>query len=203
MISRFWIALFLCLSLAACTRTVYKPRNGDIVFQTSHSAQSLAIQLATKSRWSHMGIVYWRHGHPFVLEAVQPVKWTPLQQWIARGVGRHFVAKRLRNAATLLTPQVLSKMEKVGKGFLGRNYDPYFEWSDKRLYCSELVWKVYFRGAGIRLSPTEPMKDFDLSDPRVRKLLRERFGAHPPLNEKVVSPSEIFVSKRLVRVYSQ
>ena len=39
----------LCL-LAACARDGgYEPRNGDIVFQTSRSSQSLAIQLATKS----------------------------------------------------------------------------------------------------------------------------------------------------------
>lgn len=202
MVGRICVVTFICLCLGACAKAGYKPRDGDIIFQTSRSAQSVAIQLATKSRWSHVGIVYLRHGKPFVLEAIQPVKWTPLSSWIARGEGHHFVAKRLRNARTVLTPRILSKMENVGRHFLGRNYDPYFGWSDKRLYCSELVWKVYFRGAGIRLSPTEPMKDFDLTDPRVRKIMRERFGKHPPLNERVVSPSEIFSSKRLVTVYA-
>jgi len=32
--------------------------NGDIIFQTSRSSQSKAIQLATNSKYSHMGIIY-------------------------------------------------------------------------------------------------------------------------------------------------
>ena len=32
-------------------------QNGDIIFQTSQSAQSKAIQLATNSRYSHVGII--------------------------------------------------------------------------------------------------------------------------------------------------
>ncbi len=39
-------------------------QNGDIIFQESKSSQSKAIQLATNSRYSHMGIIYitrWNH----------------------------------------------------------------------------------------------------------------------------------------------
>jgi hypothetical protein len=42
--------------VAGCGR--YQPRNGDIIFQTSLSDQSVAIQAATKSPYSHLGIVY-------------------------------------------------------------------------------------------------------------------------------------------------
>ncbi|HRG10273.1 MAG TPA: peptidoglycan peptidase, partial [Cyclobacteriaceae bacterium] len=33
-------------------------KSGDIIFQTSQSSQSKAIQLATRSEYSHMGIIY-------------------------------------------------------------------------------------------------------------------------------------------------
>ncbi|MBL4670033.1 MAG: hypothetical protein JKY30_12325 [Flavobacteriales bacterium] len=33
-------------------------QNGDIIFQISKSSQSKAIQLATNSKYSHMGIIY-------------------------------------------------------------------------------------------------------------------------------------------------
>lgn len=33
-------------------------QNGDIIFQTSTSGQSKAIQIATGSKYSHMGIIY-------------------------------------------------------------------------------------------------------------------------------------------------
>jgi hypothetical protein len=83
-----WLLALVCNLLAACSPgSGYEPRNGDIVFQTSRSPQSLAIQLATKSPYSHMGIVYVQGGAPFVFEAVQPVKLTPLRSWIERGAG--------------------------------------------------------------------------------------------------------------------
>ncbi len=33
-------------------------KDGDLIFQTSMSAQSKAIQLATKSKYSHCGLIY-------------------------------------------------------------------------------------------------------------------------------------------------
>jgi hypothetical protein len=35
-----------------------KIKNGDLIFQTSTSKQSKAIQLATDSKYSHCGIIY-------------------------------------------------------------------------------------------------------------------------------------------------
>lgn len=192
--------LYLC---NGCARGRYVPENGDVIFQTSRSTQSQAIQLATHSEWSHMGIVYLGSGKAYVLEAVQPVKLTPLAAWIRRGVGDHYVVKRLRDASAVLTPKVLEKMRSVGERFVGHDYDPYFEWSDDRIYCSELVWKVYMRGAGVKLSSLRQMRDFDLSDSRVKAKIRERYGEHPPLDEDVVSPSDIYNSKALTTIYTQ
>src|SRR5688572_24741167 len=79
-------------------------KNGDLIFQTSLSAQSKAIQIATKSKYSHCGLVY-KEGNNFnVLEAVQPVKKTSLDSWIARGQNGKFVIKILKIADQVLTP---------------------------------------------------------------------------------------------------
>src|SRR5690606_1742654 len=66
-------------------------RNGDLIFQTSLSAQSKAIQLATNSKYSHCGIIYCDNGQSYVFEAVQPIKTTALDEWIARGENGHYV----------------------------------------------------------------------------------------------------------------
>jgi len=138
---RCGVGIVILLTLLGCApRAGYEPRDGDIVFHTSQSSQSLAIQLATKSPYSHMGIVYLRDGEPFVFEAVQPVKLTPLDDWIERGERAHFVVKRLRDADARLTVETLRKMRAAGEQLAGKDYDPYFEWSDDRIYCSELVW---------------------------------------------------------------
>lgn len=184
-------------------RTDYDPRNGDVVFQTSRSAQSLAIQLATGSPYSHMGIVYVRDGEALVFEAVQPVKLTPLRSWIERGENQHFVAKRLRDADSRLTAETLEKMHAVGEQFVGRDYDLYFEWSDERIYCSELVWKVFERGAAIELGRQQTIADFDLSHPAVQAKIKERYGDRIPLDEVVVSPVAIFDAPDLITVYEE
>ena len=47
-------------------------QEGDIVFQQSKSAQSAAIQAATGSRYTHVGLITMRK-KTHVLEAVNPV----------------------------------------------------------------------------------------------------------------------------------
>lgn len=174
--------------------------DGDIVFQTSRSSQSLAIQRATRSPWSHMGIVFHRAGRPFVIEAVDPVRATPLAVWIARGEGSRVVVKRLRDASTALTPEALRSLRREAERFLGRRYDLAFAWSDDRIYCSELVWKAYDRALGRRIGRLQRLRDFDLEEPTVKRKLRERYGTSVPLDEPVISPGEMFVSEELVTV---
>jgi len=118
-------------------------KTGDIIFQTSQSSQSKAIQLATKSKYSHVGLIYNIDREAFVYEAVQPVKITRLNDWIKRGDGSHYVVKRLKESADILTDENQRKMKDFGERYKGKNYDLYFEWSDDRIYCSELVWKIY------------------------------------------------------------
>jgi hypothetical protein len=175
-------------------------KEGDIIFQTSLSSQSQAIQLATRSKYSHVGIIFSEKGEYYVFEAVQPVKRTPLDQWIKRGKDGKYAIKRLKNADEILTSQTLAKMKAAGEAFTGKAYDLVFEWSDDKIYCSELVWKIYQRGAGIELGELQKLGSFDLSDQRVRAKLKERYGSNIPLNETVISPAAIFGSSLLEEV---
>jgi hypothetical protein len=177
-------------------------KNGDVIFQTSLSGQSKAIQLATHSRYSHCGIIFKNDNEYFVLEAVQPVKHTPLDKWIARGQGGHFVIKRLKNADQIITSDVLTRMKQIGDDFSGRNYDIYFDWSDESIYCSELIWKIYKRATGLELGRLEKLRDFDLTNEVVKQKMKERYGNNIPLDETVISPASIFDSDLLTTVKS-
>jgi uncharacterized protein YycO len=178
-------------------------RDGDLIFQTSTSRQSQAIQFATKSKYSHCGIVFIERGKPFVFEAVQPVKTTPLQVWIKRGKNKKYVVKRLKNADAALTPNAVSKMRTAGKAMIGKKYDLEFGWSDDKIYCSELIWKIYKRGAGIEIGRLQHLRDFDLSNPEVKAILKNRYGTKIPLGETVISPVSIFESDLLYTVKSE
>lgn len=177
--------------------------NGDLIFHTSKSEQSLAIQLATHSPYSHCGLVCQQNGEWMVLEAIQPVKFTSLRKWIIRGKGDHYVVKRLRDADKTLTPPAWQRMLAAGQSLLGRDYDLTFGWSDDQIYCSELIWKVYERGLGRRLGQLQHLRDFDLGHPAVQAKLKERYGEQLPLNEPVISPASIFESPELVTVISR
>jgi hypothetical protein len=175
-------------------------RDGDIIFHTSRSAQSVAIQTATHSKYSHMGIIFFKAGKPYVYEAIKTVKYTPLKEWISRGDGGRYVVKRLQDADKILTPEAVSKLRKAAKAFHGKPYDLTFEWSDKRIYCSELVWKIYDRALGLHLGRLQKLREFDLSDPAVKSKMKERFGKAIPLAENVISPGEMFSCKELTTV---
>jgi len=177
-------------------------RDGDLIFQTSLSAQSKAIQLATHSEYSHCGIIFKQQENYIVLEAVEPVKQTPLDKWIARGKGGHFVIRRLKNAGQVLTPSALQNMKQISEGFVGKSYDLYFSWSDDKIYCSELIWKIYQRATGLEIGKLQKLGDFDLSDERVKQKLAERYGDNIPLNDTVISPVSIFNSELLTTVKS-
>ena len=82
----------------------------------------------------------------------------------------------------------------------GRPYDLTFDWSDDRIYCSELVWKAHDRGLGVQIGALQTIRDFNLTDPAVRAKLRERYGDNIPLNEPVIFPVSMFRSTLLVTV---
>lgn len=175
-------------------------QEGDIIFQVSQSDLSTAIQLATHSKYSHCGIIFKRDDQWYVYEALQPVRYTPLMQWINRGKEQHFVIKRLKNAGTVLTPEVISKMKTAGERFNGRDYDFYFGWSDERIYCSELVWKIYNEVTGLEIGKLQQLKDFDLESPAVKQQMKEIYGNSIPLTEKIISPVSMFESPLLTAV---
>ena len=202
LLGRILLSLLVAL-LVACGPAGYEPRNGDIVFQTSRSEQSLAIQRATHSRYSHVGIVYIEHGKPYVYEAAQSVSLTRFEDWVSGGEDGHYVVKRLRDADRLLTPSHLARMKTEGAKFEARDYDRYFDWSDETLYCSELVWKIYQRGLGVEIGDLQRLGDLDLSDPVVKAKIQERWGSAPPTEEMVISPGAMFDSNQLVTVYSR
>lgn len=186
-------------SLSLATAAAPDVQTGDLVFQQSRSAQSLAIQQATHSPYSHMGMIVTRQGRPYVLEAAARVSYTPLDQWARQGERGHYVVKRLRDASTLM-PAVREQLATAGAAFAGKPYDLVFAWSDDRIYCSELVWKIYQRTLGVEIGALAPLRGFDLSSPAVQAKLRERYGQDIPWDEPIISPAAMYDSDLLTTV---
>ncbi|TAG00353.1 MAG: YiiX family permuted papain-like enzyme [Cytophagia bacterium] len=175
-------------------------KNGDIIFQISLSGQGKAIQLATKSNYTHCGLIVEKNNQFYVFEAETHVKAIRLKKWIERGKNQHFVVKRLKNAEKILTKTMIENITKQILKYNEKQYDIYFSWSDEAMYCSELVWKIYQKATGIEVGNLQKLKDFDLTSNEVKQKLKERYGNNIPLEEKVISPESIFKSDKLEEI---
>lgn len=195
------IFLFFQILFSSCSPDLSIIQNGDIIFQTSLSSQSKAIQLASHSQYSHCGIVLSDStGNFFVYEAIQPVSKTPLKDWIKKGEDKHFVVCRLKNSKNILSKGILNKMKKIASQQIGKEYDDEFNWSDERLYCSELVYKIYYYTTGLELSKPVTLKSFDLTSPEVKAKMEERYHGKIPLTELCISPQQIVESSMLEKI---
>jgi hypothetical protein len=192
--------LLVLLALGGASGAPSDVRDGDLIFHTSRSSQSVAIQKATHSKYSHMGVIFLRAGKPYVFEAVSTVKYTPLKEWIDRGDGGRYVVKRLKDSSAVLTPAGVERLRSEARRYEGRAYDLTFEWSDERMYCSEVVWKMYDRALGVPIGRLQKLEDFDLTDPAVRAKMKQRYGSKLPKGETVISPVAMFESPRLIVV---
>ena len=193
-----WLFLASFFILASCKDLPDVPQDGDIVFQESTSRQSPIIKTAQHSKWTHCGIVFHIGEKAYVFEAVEPVKYTLLEDWISRGKDGVYCAKRLKSP---LSASSIEKMKTVGAKYKGKHYDTLFQWSDNRMYCSELIWKIYFEGAGIEVCKPNHFSDYSISLPRVKKLIKERYGDKFDPSEQIVSPQALFKSKLLKEVH--
>lgn len=165
--------------------------NGDIIFIVNPAGQGKAIQLATKSKYTHVGIVFIENGKTFVYHAVEPVMKSELKDFVAMSADGSFSIKRLKDQS-LLTNEVIEKIRVNAAKQLGIHYDLGFNWSDEELYCSEYVWKLFERNLNIELGKLRPLKDFDLSHPTVKKIMKARYGNNIPYNEKMISPGDMY-----------
>lgn len=186
----FTIAVLLAFMGWHCWRSQSPPatsalKEGDIVFQTSKSAQSKYIMLATKSQWSHCGIIVEKSDGLYVLEAISTVSLTPYQQWVDRGRDKRVSVKRYTEESIKI---MYSK-------YLGKPYDLAFKFDNGKWYCSELVYDIYKQQLGVELCKPRPVGDYVMSG--LDKVLTKR-GIDK--NQLVVAPSDLYESKLMNRL---
>jgi hypothetical protein len=175
----------------AQTTPIIDVREGDIIFQTSQSQQSPLIQIATRSKITHCGIIVMKNGKPYVLETLKTLVITPLDKFIARGKDRKYWLKR-------------SNKENIKirySNYLGKSYDLAFKFDNGKYYCSELVYDIYQNQLGIELCKPKPVNDYLIMGinylPEIKKAMQKRSIT---MNQYVVAPVDIFESNYLKNV---
>jgi hypothetical protein len=162
-------------------------KRGDVIFQNSRSAQSLAILLATDSPFTHVGILDFDDiGSPVVLEAVKTTRETPLEDWVRQGEGGDVAIYRLEG---LSDAQALA-VTKAARNHFGKGYDPYFFQSEDALYRSELVHLAFLDGMGVALGREQLLGELNLNSAAVRGLIEDRWQSHPACNDGQAQDAE-------------
>lgn len=189
------ILLTLALPALASEEGDFALQEGDILFHGTGGQQADAIRGATSSPFTHCGVVIEENGRLLVLEAVQPVSITTVEEFQKRSKSGTFRAKRLKSAPDA---DAIGKAKAWGKKQLGLNYDSRFQWGGDKLYCSELVWKV-FDQAGVKLCEPKHFQDYKLDHPAVKPIIEQRYGSADklPKDEPVVAPSDLAESPLL------
>ena len=172
----------------ARTGMVQDVREGDVIFQTSTSKQSPLIQIATRSKISHCGIIVMKNGKPYVLETLKTLVVTPLDKFIARGEDGKYWLKR-------------SKKENIKikyKSYLGKPYDLAFKFDNGKFYCSELIYDIYIKQLGIELCKPKKVGDYLILGtyklPKIERAMKERGIIK---GQYAVAPVDIFESDYL------
>lgn len=176
-----------------------KLQTGDIIFITNQGGQGKAIQLATKSKYTHVGIVFVENGVVYVYHAVEPVTKSTFKEFLKFSEDGKCVVKRLKNQS-FLNNKTNEQMHTMAISLLNKHYDVYFDWKDNEWYCSEFVWKLYNRNCKIEIGKLRPLKDFDLSSKQVQAIMKKRYGTNIPYDEPMISPEDMFNSDLLVEV---
>lgn len=151
-------------------------QEGDIIFQMSKSKQSPFIAWATKSPYTHCGIIVKKNDQYYVLEASNVVKLTPINDWCDRG---RFGLSQTRS---VFNHPVKVKYEK----YLGKKYDLEFSFTNDKYYCSELVYQIYKEQFDTILCEPKKVSDYNLIG--LRKIMKKR---HINKKQLVVAPCDL------------
>ena len=172
---------------------------GDIIFHKSQSQQSKAIHEASESEWTHVGIIVSKNGEWYVAEAIGPVVSTKLEDFINRGKNKEYKIYRFKPFdAKTMEEKLIKAIKRQNK-----SYDIYFEFSDEKTYCSELVYKVMLAVTGHELGKVQQFKDLKLDGPQVKNLIKRRLtdiGRELNPEEEIITPVSQMLDSNLILI---
>lgn len=152
--------------------------SGDILLQPLSCWACSLIEAQEGSIYSHMGVYLNLSSGPHVLEASQRVSLTPLKKFLSKTEnGQRVKVMRFKRRGFKL-----GDLLRLAGPFIGLNYDSQFLFDNRDeagelLYCSELVYKMFYPIYGEDL-PLKRMR-FDIN----YELWKKYFKTDPPVGE--------------------
>ena len=174
---------------------LYDKHEGDIVFQSlPRNDLSDAIEGISDSRWSHCGVLVRDGDQWMVAEAIGVVHLTPLKLWLFRSRHCRFAAYRVDAMKAADMPKLRTAIDAM----MGKSYDYHYAPDDDEIYCSELVFRAYERGLGMKIGEWQKLGDLHWQP--FEKFVRSMEQGALPLEREMITPVALTRSPLVHRV---
>jgi hypothetical protein len=158
---------------------------GDLVLVSYPCYLCQMIERLDGSPFSHIGMI----------SSIDPLM--VLEAFGAQGVSEisltSFLSRKLTQGSVVLTlrPKVFKEhiFNKLRLNYMGKPYDPAFRWDGEKLYCSELIYKLY---SALQLTSfkLKPKKVYYTVDRKLWENYFSRYGV--PDGELAISPGDFY-----------
>ena len=199
----FILTLTASMMIANAEASTEEYQVGDMIMQSDEFKSAAGIKILSGSKFNHVGIVVEKNGQLYVAEALGRVVYTDIDDYIERG--EDHVHIRLDED---LSESDKTKISSAVRKYIGKRYDAALSWSDDRMYCSELVQKVYKDALDIEVAHERKIKQHAMV--AFVPLLKSGMIEVPAVfsdvvenidtNEIVVTPADILRSANTRRV---
>lgn len=99
-----------------------------------------------------------------------------------------------------VTHEAIEKSIEVAKKFIGFPYDIKYEMDDKKIYCSELVYKSFMIGARLEIGSFDVLGELNW---KPYKNTIEKYEHGPvPMDRKIITPVGLTRDEKMKLVYS-
>lgn len=129
--------------------SIFIPKEGDLIFlQGKKNKFTRAVQVVTYgyhgAKLSHVGIVFYKEGKPYILEAKEKVKVVPLRVFLARNLDKNGHPKAMAGRLIKKYRHLIPTSIKIGKSLVGLPYNNTFNIKNtKAFYCSQLIYYCF------------------------------------------------------------
>lgn len=201
----FIVSLVLFFTLGAkanpCQQAESNLRDGDLVFFGLSSFVFKELAEATNTWTSHVGIVYQESsGVWIVAEGVVPVsRKIKFCDFISRGYKNYFEVYRLKS--TFPENKKHELISEINK-WMGKLYDPGFNFEGPRVFCSKIVYEVFKSTLGIEVGRRQTFSQLLKQNPNYDySFWKAWFGGKIPWNRVTITPASVIQDEDLVEVY--
>ena len=175
---QFVISVVLTLAVVAAIANIYtseKPQlhNGDLVFQTGHDLESLAVITATDSKFTRIGIIKKTDDGDQVISLNDHYQQIPFDQFTRHGIFSRYAIYRYRQ----LDPDRAAKITMVAAN-MQNNLLPFFNFQGAKLYPSEAAYLAY-RESGLDIGSVQKIRDLNMGNLMFKNIINANWQTYP------------------------